>query len=110
MHMVTWLIHWIYIYLLGGVKLTKNANPDKYSYSGYGIGFNLQLHFLVSNFGFGRNIIIFGVDNGSSTRVDNRKKDILVLGEAATQGLDDTAIISGSNILLTIPLPQKKNF
>ena len=64
---------------------------------------------MVSNFGFGKNIIIFGVDSGSSTRVDNRKKDILVLGEAPTQGLDDTATISGSNILLTIPLPQKKN-
>ena len=26
--------------LLGYVKLTKNADPDKYKYSGYGIGFD----------------------------------------------------------------------
>ena len=26
--------------LIGTVKLTENADPDKYSYSGYGIGFN----------------------------------------------------------------------
>ena len=26
--------------LFGDVKLTKNANPDKYVYTGYGIGFN----------------------------------------------------------------------
>ena len=26
--------------LFGGVKLTKNAHPDKYLNSGYGIGFN----------------------------------------------------------------------
>ena len=27
--------------LFGGVKLTKNADPDKYSYSGYGIRFDM---------------------------------------------------------------------
>ena len=26
--------------LFGSVKLTKNADPDKYKYSGYGIGFD----------------------------------------------------------------------
>ena len=26
--------------LFGAIKLTKNADPDKYSYSGYGIRFN----------------------------------------------------------------------
>ena len=26
--------------LFGAVKLTENANPDKYKYSGYCIGFN----------------------------------------------------------------------
>ena len=26
--------------LFGGFKLTKNADPDKYVYTGYGIGFN----------------------------------------------------------------------
>ena len=26
--------------LFGAVKLTKNANPNKHSYSGYGIGFD----------------------------------------------------------------------
>ena len=28
--------------LFGGVKLTKNADPDKYSYSGFGIGFDTR--------------------------------------------------------------------
>ena len=27
-------------WLFGSVKLTKNVNPDKYKYSGYGIGFD----------------------------------------------------------------------
>ena len=42
--------------------------------------------------GFGRNCIIFGVDVSSSVHVDNKKKDILILGKCPTQGLDDTTL------------------
>ena len=38
--------------------------------------------------GFGKNII-FGVGMSSSVLVDNKKKDILILGDGPTQGLDD---------------------
>ena len=38
----------------------------------------------------GQNFIIFGVD--SSKHTDNKKKDILVLGEKPTNELDDTTI------------------
>ena len=37
-----------------------------------------------------RNVIIFGVDVGSSTKIDNRKKDILILGKGPTQRLEHT--------------------
>ena len=33
--------------LFGAVKLTKNADPDKYEYSGYGIGFDTGGSFLL---------------------------------------------------------------
>ena len=36
--------------LFGNVKMTKNADPNKYSYSGYGIGFDSRSFFSVSNF------------------------------------------------------------
>ena len=39
--------------LFGAAKQTKNVDPDKYSYSGYGVGFDSQSHFLISNFDFG---------------------------------------------------------
>ena len=42
--------------------------------------------------GFGKNVIIFGVDMSSSVHVDNGKKEILILGEGPTQGLDDTTL------------------
>ena len=32
--------------LFGSVKLAKNADPDKYKYSGYGIGFDSRSEFL----------------------------------------------------------------
>ena len=38
----------------------------------------------------GRNAINFGADMSSSVHFDN--KNILILGEAQTQGLDDTTI------------------
>ena len=42
--------------------------------------------------GFGKNVIIFGGDSSSSTHIDNRKKDILILGKDSTQGLEDTIL------------------
>ena len=36
--------------------------------------------------------LVFGVDMSSSVHVDDRKKDILVLGEGLMQGLDNTTI------------------
>ena len=73
-------------------KLTKNADPDKYRYSGYGIGLNSCLQFSHSDGSWGKNVIIFGADMSSSVHVDNKKKDILVLGEGPSQGVDNTTI------------------
>ena len=76
--------------LFGSVKLTKNSDIDKYRYSGYGIGFDRKGFFSHPSGGTGRNVIIFGVDMSSSTKIDNRKKDILILGKGPTQGLEHT--------------------
>ena len=56
------------------VKLTKNANIDKYWYSGYGIGFDRKGSFSFLDCRFGQNVIIFGVDMSSSVHIDNKKK------------------------------------
>ena len=39
-----------------------------------------------------KNVIIFGVDNSSSVNIDSRSKNILVLGEGSTQGLEDVTV------------------
>ena len=43
--------------LFGSVKLTKNADPDKYKYSGYGIGFDSRSEFLFTDGSYGKNVI-----------------------------------------------------
>ena len=70
--------------------MPKNADIDKYKYSGYGIGFNRHGSFSFPGTGLGKNVIIFGVDMSSSTKIDNRKKYILILGKTPTQGLEHT--------------------
>ena len=40
----------------------------------------------------GKNIIIFGVDMSSSVHINNKGKDILILGFSPTQGSDDTTL------------------
>ena len=70
--------------------MTKNADIDKYGYSGYGNGFDRKSAFsFPGGAGFGQNVIIFGVDMSSSAHIDN-KKDILILGKGLTQGLEHT--------------------
>ena len=76
--------------LFGFVKLTKNADPDKYKNSGYSIGFDSRLEFLFKDGSMERNVIILGDDTNSSVHVDDKNKCILILGEGPTQGLDDT--------------------
>ena len=62
--------------LFGAVMSTKNADRrSSYSFPGGG---------------FGQNIIIFGVDMSSSVHIDNKKKDILIIGKGPTQGLEHT--------------------
>ena len=70
--------------------MTKNADFDKYGYSGYGLGFDRRSSFSFPGGRFGQNILIFEADVSSSAHVDNRKKDILVLGKGSTQGLEHT--------------------
>ena len=67
--------------LFGVFTLTKSADIDKYGFSGYGIGFDRRSSFSFPGGGFGQNVIIFGADMSSSTHINNKKKDMLVLGK-----------------------------
>ena len=70
--------------------MIKNADIDKYGYSGYGTGFDRRSSFSFPGSGFGQNVLIFGADMSFSTCIDNKKKDILVLRKGPTQGWEHT--------------------
>ena len=72
--------------LFGAATLTKNADIEKYGYSGYGIGVDRRTSFSFSGGGFGQDVLIFRVNMSFSAYIDNKKKDILVLGIGPTQG------------------------
>ena len=54
-----------------------------------------------------RNVIIFRADIGSSVHVDNKNKNILILGEGPTQWLDDTTLKSEAKYLINFTQPNK---
>ena len=60
--------------LFGAVTLTKNADIEKYKYSGYGNGFDRRSSYSFPGGGFVQNIIIFGLCMSSSPHIDNKKK------------------------------------
>ena len=91
--------------LFGAAELTKNADIDKYGYPGYGIGFDRHGTFSFDN-GVGKNVTIFGADMCSSIKIDNRKKDVLILGKGPTQGLEHTL---SAEKLYSINITEKKS-
>ena len=75
--------------LFDAVKLTKHVDVDKYKYSGYSTVFNRKGFFSIGD-KIGRDVTIFGVDMSSPLFIDDKKRDILILGKGATQGLEHT--------------------
>ena len=78
--------------LFRAVKLPKNAGIAKYKYFGSGIGFNGHGSFSHPGREDGKNVIIFGVDISSSTKIDNKRKDILILGFSPAYGLGEHSL------------------
>ena len=78
--------------MFGGVKITKKTDIDKYKYSGYGIGFDGGGVFTHPAGSFGNNAIIFGVNMSSFVHIDNKGKEILILGSDPTQGLGEPSL------------------
>ena len=60
--------------LFRAVKFTKNTDLDKYSYSGYGIGFDSRPPCSGPNFNWGKSVVILGVGNSSQFILIIRKR------------------------------------
>ena len=69
--------------LFGVTNIVKSCDKEKYVYSGYEIIFDSASSWSFDN-DSARNVVIFGVDNSSSSQTDNGKNNFLVLDEGPT--------------------------
>ena len=88
--------------LFGSVTLTKNDDIDMYKYTGYRIGFDRKGSSSFPGGGFGQNVVRFGADMSSSPYIDNKGKDILVLGRGPTQGLGENSLTAKKCVLIIL--------
>ena len=72
---------------IGATNIVKNSDKENYLYSEYVITFGSADSWRSDN-NFALNVIIFGVDNSSSSHSDNRKNNFLILGEGRTYGIN----------------------
>ena len=93
--------------MFGAVRLTKNADIPKYQYSGYGIGFDRKSSSSFPGGGFGQTVI-FGANMSFSVYVDNKKKDILIIGKGPTQGLEHTLLTAKKMYSINFTVTKKK--
>ena len=55
----------------------------------------------------GKNVI-FWADMNSSGHIDNKRKDILILGKGPTQGLNNTMLTAENQYSISFTLPNKR--
>ena len=58
--------------------------------------------------GFGENVINFAVNMSSSVHVDNKKKDILIIGKGLTQGLGEHSLTAEKMYSINFTVTRKK--
>ena len=93
-------------YLFSTVKLTRNADKIKFTYNGQGIPFDVKT---VESFDnrFAGNVVILGVDNTSSSHIDNPNNNFLV-DEGSPESIN-ASVGAAENILLLTLLNKMQN-
>ena len=94
--------------LFGPVKLTKNADPDKYYHWGYGVGFDPCSSFSVPNFDWVRILLFLQYTIVHQfISIIRRNTFFLVLGKDPTEGLDDTTITAEAEFSINVLKSQR---
>ena len=55
-----------------------------------------------------KNVIVYGADMSSPVHIDNKGKNVLILDEGATQGLDDTTLTAEAKYPINFTQPGKR--
>ena len=101
--------------LFGAMQITKDAtDSDKNNHKAYGICFDERSQFshTITEDGRthttnGRNVLIFGVDMSFSTHTTYRANHIYLMGDALTQGINDTTLYVEKNYWRNFTDPGK---
>ena len=94
--------------LFGAVKLTDNANPNKYGYSSDSIGFDACSQFSLPIGEWGKMLLFLVWTIIHQSILIIGKKDNLVLGEGSTDGLDNTTLTARVKCSVNITRSRKK--
>ena len=92
--------------LFGATSIAKNSDKSVYIVA-------TELHLMEqSSWGFGidftRNAIVHGVDNSSSYHADNRKKNVLLFGQAPTDDINDSVGTAEKKFSINFSEAKKK--
>ena len=94
--------------LFAGVKLAESADLGKYIYTGDVVTFDSRSKFLLTDGSMGKNFIIFRVYMSSSLSIDNKGKDVSILGIDPTQGSDFTTLAAEAQYLINYSRSNRK--
>ena len=76
--------------LFGATNTVKSSDKEKWVYSGYGLAF-LRAGSCSFHKDKARNVVIFNVDNSSSSHADNLKNNFVVQGEGQNYGINGSS-------------------
>ena len=92
----------------GATNIVKNSDKGKWVYSGYGLAFD-EGDWLSFGNGNARNVIIFGIDNSSSSYFDNLKNNFSYQVKVQLLELMKVLVHQRKNFVLIL-LKQIHNF
>ena len=93
--------------LFGADRIVKNRDKANFVYGGYGITLDSTGSWNFDN-GTARNVIVFLVDNSSSTHSNNRNNKFLVLDEGPAFGINGNFSSPAKNV--SINFTKTQNF
>ena len=76
-------------FLFDTIQLTTNADKSKFTCNGRWIAYHWKSMWSYGN-DFARNVVIFALNNASSSHTDNETKYFLVLGEGPIEDINDS--------------------
>ena len=90
--------------MFGATNIVKNNHKEKYLYTDYGIAFDGKGEWSFDN-DYARNVIIFGVDNTSSSYADNLRNNFLILNDGDTFGINASFGAPGKKFSINLAKP-----